>query len=217
MADGVEYADALAEAQRRGFAEADPRNDVEGHDAAHKLAILAGLAFRKPSTSALVVRRGIAGISRDDVRAGAERGLRLKLVALARKDGEVIEAGVTPAYVPEDHPFARPRGAENVVRVLGRGCGPLTFSGQGAGGDATASAVVADVFGALAVRADAAPVHDGDEVVPRPLQAPLLVRFGNGNVVTSEPLALDALEAARAAYAGSGEVRSLIPLLSNSL
>ena len=79
---------------------------------------------------------------------------------------------MTPAYVAEDHPFARARGVENVVRVLGRGCGPLVFSGAGAGGDATASAVVADVLAALARERVA--VHGGEDLVARPLRAPLL-------------------------------------------
>jgi len=219
MEGGADYADALAEAQRLGFAEADPRSDVEGHDAAHKLAILAGLAFRRPAVSPPLARRGIAGITLDDVRAGAERGLRLKLVAVARKvalgqaqDDVVIEAGVTPAFVPEDHPFAQPRGAENVVRVLGRGCGPLVFSGRGAGGDATASAVVADVLAALEARERGVAAHDGEDLVAAPLCAPVLVRFAEGSVVTSDPVSLDRLEAAAHAYAGRGEVRSVIPV-----
>jgi len=212
MEHGAQYAEALAEAQRRGFAEADPRADVDGHDAAHKLAILAGLAFRRPALSPSVPRRGIASISRDDVRAGAARGLRLKLVAMARRAGDGIEAGVTPAFVPHEHPFARPRGAENVVRVLGRGCGPLTFFGAGAGGDATASAVVADVLAALEARDRVAP-HGGEDMVAKPLRAPLLVRFAEGNVVvTSDAVALDALEAAAAGYRARGEVRSVIPV-----
>ncbi|HZO93131.1 MAG TPA: homoserine dehydrogenase [Candidatus Baltobacteraceae bacterium] len=212
MENGAEYADALAEAQRLGFAEADPRADVDGHDAAHKLAILAGLAFRRPSLSANVPRRGIASISRDDVRAGAERGMRLKLVAMARRSGDGIEAGVTPAFVPADHPFARPRGAENVVQVLGRGCGPLTFFGAGAGGDATASAVVADVLAALDAR-DRAPAHGGADLIARPLRAPLLVRFAEGSVVvTDEAVSLDALETAAAGYLQRGDVRSVIPV-----
>jgi homoserine dehydrogenase len=254
MESGAEYAEALAEAQRLGFAEQDPRSDVDGHDAAHKLAILAGLAFRRPAVSPGFARRGIGGISREDVRAGAERGLRLKLVAVARRvvlrqaqddtvarrdviargdivaqddigaqhetvaqddigaqhDVVVIEAGVTPAFVPEDHPFARARGAENVVRVLGRGCGPLVFSGFGAGGDATASAVVADVFAALDARGRV-PAHDGEDLVSRPLRAPLLVRFAEGSVVTSDAVPLDQLEAAAGGFDGR-EVRSVIPV-----
>lgn len=218
MEAGAEYGEALADAQRLGFAEADPRNDVDGHDAAHKLAILAGLAFRRPSVSTAIARRGIAHISRDDVRAGAERGLRLKLVAVARRsrgaaDGaEIVEAGVTPAFVPVDHPFARPRGPENVVRVLGRGCGPLVFSGAGAGGDATASSVVADVLAALDARERAVPALDGDDLVAQPLRAPVLVRFASGNVVTTEAVSLNALEGAVRGLRERDEVRSVIPV-----
>ncbi len=212
MESGAEYAEALAEAQRLGFAEQDPRSDVDGHDAAHKLAILAGLAFKRPAVSAGLARRGIGGISRDDVRAGAERGLRLKLVAVARRSGDAVEAGVTPAFVPESHPFARPRGAENVVRVLGRGCGPLVFSGFGAGGDATASAVVADVLAALDARERGLPAHDGEDLVAAPLRAPVLVRFAGGSVVTSDAVPLDALEALAGGFGVPGEVRSVIPV-----
>ena len=211
MESGADYAEALAEAQRRGFAEADPRSDVDGHDSAHKLAILAGLAFRRPAVSPPLARRGIGEISQADVRAGAERGLRLKLLAVARRVGDAIEAGVTPAYVPEDHPFARPRGAENVVRVVGRGCGPLTFSGFGAGGDATASSVVADVQAALDAR-ERLPAHDGEDLVSRALRAPVLVRFAEGSVVTSDAVPLDQLEAAAGAYRARGDVRSVIPV-----
>jgi homoserine dehydrogenase len=211
MEAGAEYADALAEAQRLGFAEADPRSDVDGHDAAHKLAILAGLAFRRPSVSPALARRGIGAISRDDVRAGAERGLRLKLVAVARRTHDAIEAGVTPAYVADDHPFARARGAENVVRVLGRGCGTLVFSGAGAGGDATASSVVADILAALGER-ERLVAFDGDDLVAKPLRIPLLVRFAEGSVITSDAISLDAMEAAARGYSGRGEVRSVIPV-----
>jgi homoserine dehydrogenase len=211
MESGAEYGEALAEAQRLGFAESDPRSDIDGHDAAHKLAILAGLAFKRPAVSTSLARRGIGGISRDDVRAGAERGLRLKLVAVARRVGGVVEAGVTPAYVAEDHPFARARGAENVVRVLGRGCGSLVFSGAGAGGDATASAVVADVLAALDARERVA-VHSGEDLVARALRVPLLVRFAEGSVVTSDAVALDALEAAVRGLRRHGEVCSAIPV-----
>jgi homoserine dehydrogenase len=210
MEDGAEYHEALAEAQRLGFAEADPRADVDGHDAAHKLAILAGLAFHQPSVSPALARRGIAGLSRDDVRAGASRGLRLKLLAIARRaaDGS-IEAGVTPAYVPADHAFARPRGPQNVVRVLGRGCGELTFAGTGAGGDATASAVVADVLAALAAHDRPVPPHAGDDLVARSLRGPVLVRLGDGRLLEREDVALDQLESVGSP---DGAVCSVIPL-----
>lgn len=198
MAEGASYAHALAEAQRRGFAEADPRADVDGHDAAHKLAILAGLAFRRPSTSEGFARRGIASLTAADVEAGRALGLRLKLLAIARRDDAGIEAGVMPAYVAADHPFARPRGAENVVRVVGRGSGPLVFSGAGAGGDATASAVVADVMAALEARDRAPRAHDGDALRARALRMPVLVRYGDGRNVIDPDVALDGLEGVRA-------------------
>ena len=211
MESGAMYGEALEEAQRLGFAESDPRSDVDGHDAAHKLAILAGLAFRRPSVSRSLSRRGIAEISSADVAAGAARGLRLKLLAVARRAGDQIEAGVTPAYVPEDHPFARARGAENVVRVLGRGCGPLVFSGAGAGGDATASAVVADVLAALESRGRV-PAHDGEDLVVRSLRAPVLVRFADGRVVMGDAISLDALES----RGGHRDVASVIPVWSDA-
>lgn len=211
METGARYGEALEEAQRLGFAESDPRSDVDGHDAAHKLAILAGLAFRRPSVSHSLGRRGIAEISSADVEAGAARGLRLKLLAVARRVGDGIEAGVTPAYVPEDHPFARARGAENVVRVLGRGCGPLVFSGAGAGGDATASAVVADVLAALEAR-ERVPAHDGEDLVARSLRAPVLVRFADGSIEMGDAIPLDALEAALSGVRGRREVASIIPV-----
>lgn len=125
---------------------------------------------------------------------------------------DVVEAGVTPAFVAESHPFARPRGAENVVRVLGRGCGPLVFSGFGAGGDATASAVVADILAALGARERGLPAHDGEDLVAAPLRAPVLVRFAGGSVVTDDAIPLDALEAAANGHGIDGEVRSVIPV-----
>lgn len=212
MANGADYADALAEAQRLGFAESDPRADVDGHDAAHKLAILAGLAFHRPSVSGPLVRRGIGTLSSDDVRAGAERGWRLKLLAVARRDGDAVEAGVTPAYVPQEHPFARPRGAENVVEVRGRGCGALTFAGAGAGGDATASAVVADVIAALDGRVRHVPAYAGADLVTAPLRTRVLVRFDDGSVLTPEAIPLDELDATASVYGVRGTVRSVIPV-----
>ena len=211
MEAGAGYGEALEEAQRLGFAESDPRSDVDGHDAAHKLAILAGLAFRRPSVSRFLSRRGIADISAADVEAGAARGLRLKLLAVARRTGDGVEAGVTPAYVPDDHPFARARGAENVVRVLGRGCGPLVFSGAGAGGDATASSVVADVLAALESR-EHVPAHDGEDLVVRSLRAPVLVRYADGSVEMGDAISLDALAAAGAGAGADSAVASIIPI-----
>ena len=148
MTRGASYAGALAEAQRLGYAEADPANDVEGVDAAHKLAILAQLAFRRAVTSPMIARRGISTITREDVSLGQRLGWRVKLIACARLRGR-LEASVTPAFVPANHPFAEPVGANNAIRVIGRSSGTLTFSGSGAGRDPTASAVIGDVIAAL--------------------------------------------------------------------
>lgn len=152
MEAGASYAGALAEAQRLGFAEADPRNDVEGIDAAHKLAILATAAFRGTVAFERIPRRGISAVEPADVAYAAEHGLRLKLIALARRTASGVEAAVTPAYVPLAHPFARPCGAENVVRVVGANAGPLEFFGLGAGGAASASSVVGDIVAAIDAR-----------------------------------------------------------------
>jgi homoserine dehydrogenase len=201
----------LDEAQRRGFAEADPRNDVEGHDAGHKLTILASLAFRRPVAFAHVPRSGITCVTPDDVALAAERGWRVKLVALARRSAEGIEAGVTAAFVPREHPFARPSGAQNVVRVLGAGSGPLEFFGLGAGGDASGSAVVGDVMAAVEARAHGhAPAHPrvGDPLAVAPLRLPLVVRSAGGVDIT-EPVGLGAV---RDVLARPGVV-SVLPLL----
>jgi homoserine dehydrogenase len=187
METGATYGAALAEAQRRGFAEADPRNDVEGFDTAHKLTILASLAFRRPVALADLSCRGITSIVPADLALAEERGWRLKLIALARRTHDGIEAGVTPAYVARTHPFARPSDAENVVRVLGSDSGPLEFFGLGAGGAASASSVVGDVVAAIRARDNGVTprrgvVGDPQRVVA--LRLPVAVRTADGVRVT---------------------------------
>jgi homoserine dehydrogenase len=211
MEAGASYAAALSEAQRRGFAEADPRNDVEGVDAAHKLAILATLAFGRPVATADFVCCGITAIAPADVALAAERGWRLKLVALARRTDEGIEAAVTPAYVARNHAFARPNDAENVVRVVGSNSGPLEFFGLGAGGEASASSVVGDIMSAIELRARGiAPRRGvvGDPQNVSPLRLPVVIRRADG-VHISEPHALDEV----AALAAQPGVLAAIPLL----
>jgi homoserine dehydrogenase len=182
MARGATYAGALAEAQRLGYAESDPTNDVEGIDAAHKLAILAQLAFRRAVTSPQIARRGITDISRDDVSLGARLGWAVKLIACARLRGE-LEASVTPAFVPRGHAFAEPVGAHNCIRVIGRASGTLTFAGAGAGQDPTASAVIGDIVAAL--RCIARGVPDAPDLAPvavralAPLRLPHVVRVAS--------------------------------------
>ncbi len=149
MREGNSFNDALAQAQSAGYAEADPRNDVEGIDAAHKLAILIQHAFGLPVITPHVPHRGIAGVTSASVRRARQHGYELKLLAYARRSGDSVFADVGPVLVPFAHPFARVTGVDNIVRVTGAAAGPLLFSGAGAGGPAAASAVLGDVVGAL--------------------------------------------------------------------
>ncbi|MDR7587023.1 MAG: homoserine dehydrogenase [Armatimonadota bacterium] len=136
---------ALAEARRRGFAEADPTEDLEGHDAASKLAILASVAFRCQVTGADVYREGITRITPRDFAYARDLGFTIKLLAVARnRDGEV-EARVHPALIPLDHPLALVPDEFNAVLVEGPDLGRVVFSGRGAGGAPTATAVVGDI------------------------------------------------------------------------
>ena len=151
MEDGQDYGEALRDAQRRGFAEADPSGDVDGVDAAHKLALLVQLAFGLAVISPRIPRRGIGGVSRADVERARELGFRIRLVGAAvRADGGAA-AEVAPLLVPDRHSFAQTRGVDNVARIVARDAGTLELRGPGAGGAATASAVLGDVVSALRV------------------------------------------------------------------
>jgi homoserine dehydrogenase len=179
MESGATYGAALAEAQARGFAEADPKNDVEGFDTAHKLTVMASLAFRRPVAFADIARRGITEITPDDVAVAAEHGWRIKLVALARRATDGLEAVVSPMYVARTHPFARPNGAENIVRVVGADAGAMEFFGLGAGGAASASSVVGDIVAALRARENGVLPRRGvvgEPIVVAPLAAAETVR-----------------------------------------
>ena len=145
MANGGDFTSTLAEAQRLGYAEADPTDDVDGIDAADKLAILVRLAFGAVITPKRIYREGLRAIEAHDIALGRELGYTLKLLATARRTDEGIEARVHPVFLPTSHPLARVDGADNALHVVGDLCGPIMFSGRGAGGDATASAVLADI------------------------------------------------------------------------
>ncbi len=147
MADeGRPFPEVLAEAQALGYAEADPTADVEGHDAAAKCAILASIAFNARVTAADVYREGIAGISPEDLGFARRLGYAVKLLAVAELvDGDRIAARVHPAMIPATHPLAAVRDAYNAVFVEGPHVGELMFYGRGAGGEATATAVVGDL------------------------------------------------------------------------
>ena len=147
MDEGRSYADALAEAQRLGFAEADPTLDVEGGDAAQKLCILAGLAFNTRVRPSDVHTEGITALAPEDLVAARELGYVVKLVAAARRVGEdAIRAHVYPAMIPADALLADVRGAFNAVLLVSRALGPSMLYGQGAGGLPTGVSVVSDVI-----------------------------------------------------------------------
>jgi homoserine dehydrogenase len=143
--DGLAFADALAEAQRLGYAEANPTADVEGYDAASKCAILASIAFNARVAARDVYREGISNVTTEDIEFARRLGYVVKLLAIAELDGERIAARVHPAMIPATHPLAAVRDAFNAVFVEGPKIGELMFYGRGAGGDPTATAVVGDL------------------------------------------------------------------------
>lgn len=142
---GRDFADVLAEAQALGYAEADPTFDVEGIDAAHKLTILASIAFGVPLQFDKAYTEGITRITRDDVTYAEELGYRIKHLGVARRTENGIELRVHPTLIPERRLIANVNGVMNAVLVQGDAVGPTLYYGAGAGADATASAVVADI------------------------------------------------------------------------
>ena len=142
---GADFADALKEAQRLGYAEADPTFDVEGIDTAHKLTILAAIAFGIPLKFKQAYTEGITGITRMDVQYAENLGYRLKLLGIARRTNGGVELRVHPTLIPERRLIANVDGAMNAVLVKGDAVGPTMFYGAGAGAEPTASAVVADL------------------------------------------------------------------------
>lgn len=144
--EGVSYSDALRVAQKRGFAEADPTNDVCGYDAARKLAILASIGFRANVTFDDVLVEGIEKISQKDVQYASEMGYAIKLLAVGTRQDNGIALNVYPAFVPRTHPLASVKGSYNAIYVTGNIVDDVMFYGRGAGSLPTASAVMADVI-----------------------------------------------------------------------
>ncbi len=142
---GREFADVLADAQKLGYAEADPAFDIDGIDAAHKLAILAALAFGRPVAFDAVHVEGIRNISAVDIAFATELGYRIKLLGIARQTDAGIAARVHPCMVPQSAPIARVDGVFNAVVAEGDFVGRVMLEGRGAGAGPTASAVVADL------------------------------------------------------------------------
>jgi homoserine dehydrogenase len=146
---GATFAEALGEAQRLGYAEADPTEDVDGSDAAAKMAILARLAFDTPVHIDQVRYDGIEQIQPDDLEYARELGLGLKLIGTAERIGEGLSVRVHPAFLYPGHPLASVNGPFNAVTVESEAITEITMSGPGAGGPQTASAVLGDVISAM--------------------------------------------------------------------
>jgi homoserine dehydrogenase len=161
---GAQFADALAQAQRLGYAEADPTADIEGHDAASKAAILASLSFHTRFSLDDVYCEGISSVTAADIAAAKDAGFVIKLLAIAEKldaagtgtgtgtetadGGTGVSVRVHPTLLPREHPLAAVHGAFNAVFVEAENAGELMFYGQGAGGKPTASAVMGDLISA---------------------------------------------------------------------
>ncbi|MCF7968118.1 MAG: homoserine dehydrogenase [Methylococcaceae bacterium] len=143
---GRDFADVLSEAQALGYAEADPTFDVEGIDAAHKLTILASIAFGIPLQFDKVYVEGITGITAMDVNYAEALGYRIKLLGIARRAGNGIELRIHPTLIPERRLIANVDGVMNAVLVKGDAVGPTLYYGAGAGAEPTASSVVADII-----------------------------------------------------------------------
>jgi len=147
--EGLDLATALAAAQEAGYAEADPHADIDGLDAARKLAILASIAFNTRILPQDVYVEGIRPVTAEDIGYARELGYTVKLLAIARETAEGVEVRVHPAFVPQGHPLAAVSGVFNAVFVVGDAVGETMFFGRGAGEMPTASAVVADVMDAV--------------------------------------------------------------------
>jgi homoserine dehydrogenase len=143
--EGLSFAECLKDAQRLGYAEANPSFDVDGHDTAQKLAILASLAFGTKVNQRAVYVEGISSIAPEDLRAAEELGYRVKLLGVAVRTAKGIEQRVHPTMVPRSSSIAQVMDVTNAVTIDGDGIPPITLVGPGAGGAATASAVLADI------------------------------------------------------------------------
>jgi len=181
---GRQFADVLAEAQLLGYAEADPSFDVEGIDAAHKLVILAALAFDMPLRPDAVYIEGITAIQPEDVVYAGELGYRIKHLGVARRNGSGIELRVHPTLVPERSLIAQVHGVMNAIMVKGDAVGATLYCGPGAGAEPTASAVIADILD-IARRLDGG----GRDATPAP-----------GGADAAEPLDILDIAAAESAH-----------------
>ena len=144
--EGSSYEDCLKEAQRLGYAEANPTADVEGFDAAYKLSILSSLAFHTKVPFSKVFREGITGVSKEDIADGKTMGYVLKLLAIGKQSHDGIEVRVHPTFVRKDHPLAAVNDSFNAVYLTGDSVGDVMLYGRGAGALPTGSAIVSDII-----------------------------------------------------------------------
>jgi homoserine dehydrogenase len=171
-AEGLTFADCLKAAQELGYAEADPTFDVEGYDTAHKLALLTALAFGSEVDAESIYVEGISNVASLDLKMADELGYRIKLLGVAERTAAGIEQRVHPTMVPRTAQLAQVMGVLNAVSIVGDTVGELTFVGPGAGGGATASAVLADV--ADIARGETRPVFGRPAMaLEKPAKAPM--------------------------------------------
>ncbi|MFM7458110.1 MAG: homoserine dehydrogenase [bacterium] len=143
---GASFSDALAQAQELGYAESDPTNDVDAHDAAYKIAILASIISGKKIDMTKIYREGIRNISQADIKSAEKRGYAIKLLAIALNEGDELDIRVHPVFVPKEKTLANVNAENNAVMIDGSAVGELTFIGRGAGSLATASSVLGDLL-----------------------------------------------------------------------
>jgi len=144
--DGTDYAEALQEAQKLGYAEADPTADVEGIDSMYKLSILSSMAFHTKIPYTKIMREGISHIDANDIAFGHEIGYTMKLLAIGKHEGDGVDVRVHPTFIPHNHPLASVNDSFNAVYLQGDAVGDVMLYGRGAGAFPTASAVVSDVI-----------------------------------------------------------------------
>ncbi|MBR2329848.1 MAG: homoserine dehydrogenase [Clostridia bacterium] len=144
--EGANYADVLKEAQKLGYAEANPSADVDGFDSMYKLSILSSMAFHTKIPYTKIFREGISGINVKDIAYGRELGYTLKLLAIGKNNGKHVEVRVHPTFIPCEHPLASVNDSFNAVYLTGDAVGDVMLYGRGAGALPTASAVVSDVI-----------------------------------------------------------------------
>ncbi|MCJ7778920.1 MAG: homoserine dehydrogenase, partial [Sedimentisphaerales bacterium] len=177
-AKDVDFNDALAAAQQKGYAEADPTLDISGGDSAHKLAILASIAFGYEIALDDIFVEGIEGISKDDICYGGEMGYILKLLAIGQKNEQgKVSLRVHPSFIAKDNALARVEGSFNAISIFGNAVGQVMFYGRGAGMMPAASAVVADIIDVAL--GNSATTFRHLHLKPRNAVAPLIEKIDN--------------------------------------